>query len=337
MITIFEQIINKYRNKTVEIELKFRELWNIRNLYKIRRPDHIGTTMLGVSILPFIASIVISLMLIAKNKIDINMARLIVVSTIVFCCFVIATIVNMKQRNKLKEYNHLLKDKTKTEIIVDDFKNYFIRLQYSTQIEINSKIINHFEKETQNQKDKEELLSKLKQEYTIIPKNEKTVSADKIELESLKELNEEYNLQLNSEIKKLAMINFFTKSFKQDWMTTCMHGMMGGMMLMLYWNIPVFITAQNNPNTSNNLMLDLILAMAIPMLIGCFAPFTWNRYNKIRNKEALEIISKESLLLPNFKDYQWDAKKETEEKIIELEDKIVLTKTKIELLENESN
>ena len=55
MITIFEQIINKYRNKTVEIELKFRELWNIRNLYKIRRPDHIGTTMLGVSILPFIA------------------------------------------------------------------------------------------------------------------------------------------------------------------------------------------------------------------------------------------------------------------------------------------
>lgn len=65
--------------------------------------------------------------------------------------------------------------------------------------------------------------------------------------------------------------------------------------------------------------------------------FKWNKYNKIRTKEALEIISKESSLLPNFKNYQWDEKKETEEKIIELEDKIVLTETKIELLENESN
>ena len=336
MINFYEQIINKYREKTTELEIDFQEFWNIRNFYKIRRPDHICITMIGASILPMTIALLVTLLLIAQNKIEPNIARMLIIASISFGCFVITPIINLKQRNKLKRYNYLIKKKSSTQIIIDDFKNYFSRVQYSFQAQINSKIIRHFEKEISNEKDKKELLAKLEKEYTITPKDNNSKTADKIQLDYLKELEEEYYLQLSMQTKKLAITNFFPKSFKQDWMTTSMHGMMSGMILMLYWNIPLFITNQKEPHPSNNLVLDLILAMIIPMIIGCAGPFIWNYYNKRRNKLALDAICKESSLIPDFKKYQHDVKKEVEENIEELEEKIVLTKIKIEKLENES-
>lgn len=254
---------------------------------------------------------------------------------VAFCSFVIAPIVLWRERVKFKKYNQLIQNKNKPEIIANNFKNYLERLSLSIQVEINSKVINHFKAELKNLNDKEALIESLKEEYDITTKKSIVTDSDlnkTVEIKQLSDLKKIYQEKLNQEVKKLAIIKFFSFSFKRDWMTISMNGMMGAMLLMMVWNLPIFMTLSRSQITnSNDWLFELCVSILLPLIIGFASPFFWNFYNRRRMSKAFEIVTNELNIHVDTNKYSFDVKTEVEEKIVELEDKIALTISKLEL------
>lgn len=336
MRELYQNVIEKYRSNTAKIESNFNKLWDIHNFYRIRRPDYIGNTMLICSFIPFFVFILgFTVFTISKN-LNPMMLRGIMLGIVAFCSFVIAPIVLWHIRNKFKEFNPRLKGKSKVEIIADDFKNYLERLSLSVQVEINSKVTNHFEAELKNLNDKEALIESLKGEYNIISKNAVSLNnnSDKnLEIKQLSDLKQVYQEKLNQEIKKLAVVKFFDFSFKRDWMTMSMNGMMGAMLSMMVWNLPMFMTlSKPQISNSNDWLFELCVSILLPLVIGFTAPFFWNFYNRKRMHKSFGFVTNELEVQVDTNKYSSDVKADVEGKITELEDKIALTVSKLEIL-----
>jgi hypothetical protein len=257
---------------------------------------------------------------------------------ITFCSFVIAPIVLWRKCIKFKKYNQMIQNKSRSEIIANHFKNYLERLSLSIQVEINSKIINHFKAELKNLNDKEALIESLKEEYDISTKKSIITNSDlnkTVEFKQLSDLKKVYQEKLNQEVKKIAIVKFFSFSFKRDWMTMSMNGMMGAMLLMMVWNLQVFMTlSQPQISNSNDWLFELCVSILLPFIIGFTSPFFWNFYNRKRMRKAFELVTNELDVKVDANKYNFDVKTEVEEKITELEDEIALTISKLELLKN---
>ena len=331
MKNTFLKIIDKYEKSTAQIENDFYEVWDIRNFYRIRRPNHIGTTMLGMSMLPTFIFFFIFVICFAFDKENLQHIRYVLLGGIALGCFVLTPIVNIRQRSKLKKYNYLVKDKTRDQIILDDFRNYNKRLEMTHYARINSKIIENAKSEIQNIEDREAILVKMSEEYTIIPKDKPFVTHNEREVKELQFLLNTYEEQLESKIKEFAIVNFFDKMFKCDWMHMMVNGMMIAMCAMMLWNLPTLIIT--NTNEAQPVGISKVLLMVlIPLVIGMASPFIAHIFEKNRQSKAFKIVEAEMGHSFDIKKYDSEIKSELEKEIESLSDKVALTCMKLDTI-----
>lgn len=328
-----KKIINKYENFTARIETEFYEVWNIRNFYRIRRPEYIGTTMLGMSIISMFIPMIVFLIYMSFNRDKAHLIGYVMLIGILFGCVVLAPIVNLRQRGKMKKYNYLIKGKSREQIVIDDFTNYNQRLEMTNLVHINSKIIDKLESEIQNIEDREALLSKIQEEYTIIPKEQTITPNNEQEIKELNLLYKSYQEQFKNKIKELAIVNFFEKMFKRDWMTDCMNGMMIGMVTMMMCSLPIIMRNSSETAPKNEAsILGLLITVLIPMLIGFASPFIANAIERHRLGKAFKTILNEFTESVDTNLNTHEAKENAANAVNDLIDKIVLTSIKLDTI-----
>lgn len=325
----YSKIIRKYEERIVENEQEITKLMKVRNFYRVRRPEFFGNTMLIVSIFPLMASMFGILFFVNKDNLD--YVNLIMLSIVVFCCFVIAPIVVFIEKRKIKDLDHLSKDKSKDDIIVDDFRNFYDRLLISSEFESNNKVIEEVEKEKTNFIDKEKMLDSLKKDYYISQK-EKEVKDNSEEIKALKLLDKEYKEVYEKELKKFAIIEFFGKCFKQDVLRIFMNGMMVGMMAMIILNLPMICGVMQGGTGDGNILISLFLNIFAPAGIGVLSPALILMYQRYRFKNALQTIYNEIEEPLDFSKYEFVAKEEAKNKLEEIQEKIIINTVKTELL-----
>ena len=114
-----------------------------------------------------------------------------------------------------------------------------------------------------------------------------------------------------------------------------MNGMMVGMMAMLIMNIPMISGAMQGNQGSGNVIIPLILNILLPAAVGVLSPAIILVCQRHRLKNALQTIYNEIEEPLDFNKYEFEAKEELDNKIQEIENKIILNTVKTELMLNE--
>lgn len=313
----YNELIKKHTELEKQEKKELESYGRLSFFYKTKRPVYMVNTMFAVTILPIVLLLFTMAILTSFYKEIFIYIRELIILVIGICCFIISPIVVKRERDKVKEYYDLLKDKTKDEIIIDDYNVYFKRLLCSKKSEIHKKVCTQITKKVEDQKLREKVIKELEKDYTISPIQKEKLPVDN----KLLDKNKELYLQLKEKTKILAAINYFDFMFKQDFIKTFALTAMASMCAMMYWNLPFAIA--NDPEKNPISMPVLILNMFIPIIITILIPIIYNWFNRKYHQKAFEEINAELGNLIKLNQYVETIKEEYNNQIEKIQDEIV--------------
>ena len=328
MLKLYDKAIEHYKNNNKQVEEELCELANIHHLYRTRRVAYWATCMLLCSIFPCFAALLRGVVFVTGDyAMDPLGIRWLILGVAAFCSICVTPFVVKHQQNSVKEHNHRLAGKSQLDIRIDDFKTYLECMQTSGEHTLNNKIISRLEEERQNQKDKEELLTKLSAQYEITPKNTQTISVEEGEYERL---NAQYKDELKKQNQNWAASKFFEEEFKHDWMSDAMTGIMMAMMFVIVWDMPFLILVlKETILPASTLWWALLHSVALPVGLGFASPYVVRWLNKKRKHKVFISVANELGIELDTAQYSFDAQNTLKENITALQDKISLTTIKI--------
>ena len=98
---------------------------------------------------------------------------------------------------------------------------------------------------------------------------------------------------LEDTAKRQALAEIFPNSFEINWVKILAYSGALGILLMTFWNLPIFFSAafQSNVVTSSS-ELSKILNIVIPLVIGFVLPVIHVKYTRYQSEKAFKIAYK---------------------------------------------
>lgn len=200
---------------------------------------------------------------------------------------------NLKERKTdMWKLNH----KNKTELMLDYFETYCTQLFSHYQFKVYEKLTNHYKEELLNLNMKEDIILRFDPEGKAYQKEELS-DVRRTELEGLllKYQTEriKYEGMLEDTAKRQALAEIFPNSFEINWVKILAYSGALGILLMTFWNLPIFFSAafQSNVATSSS-ELSKILNIVIPLVIGFVLPVIHVKYARYQSEKAFKIAYK---------------------------------------------